>query len=346
MSARATAAAPTPITPVDGAVASLDAVTFQWAAPPGAGPFALRVALAADAGTPLVELAGLATTEATRADALPAGPCLWWVQAEGGPWSAPARFVAGTPADVEAALRDEAAEADRQRAAERTARLQPTVPDALPEAPPEPVWPHATGDALTEATPRDWRSVPGFEAPVRADEPAVDAAPPTPLGPLGGEVVDAVAIGLRWTGVPGATAYEVELSPDPSFDQAVLALDTGRTTEVTLPGLVPASGHRLLWRVRARTDRGVTDWSKYGRFYPAADAAVDRFRQGLDAARTAERRQREHAALVRQRELDLVPLHERDDAVTDGATLAMLLTMLLSGVVITLAVLGASLLTF
>jgi len=344
MSARAASAvAPTPIAPVDGAVAPLDAVTFQWSAPPGAGPFALRVASAADAGTPVVELAGLATTEALIADALPAGPCVWWVQSEGGPWSAPARFVAGTPADVEVALREEAAEADRQREADRATQH---LPAALPEAPPAPVWPHATGTALAGAATHDWRTVPGFETPVRIDEPTVETAPPALVSPLGGEIVDAVAVALRWRSVPRATGYEIELSPDPAFDQSVMAFDAGRATEVTLPGVVPAAGHRLLWRVRARTDRGVTAWSKFGRFYPAAESAVDAFRHGMDTALLAQRRQRDHAALVRERELDLVPLHERDDAITDSATVAMLFTMLLSGVVVALFLLGVSLLRF
>jgi hypothetical protein len=332
----AAAAAPTPTTPTDGAVVPLDAVTFRWAAPPGAAAFSLRVAAAEAPDAPLVELADLPTTETTLADALPAGDLIWWVRRGDGPWSRPARFRAGTPADVEAAQRDEAAEAERQRAAEREARRLPAPP---PEAPPDPVWPHARGEALEGAPALDWSTVPGFGPPARADERTVETDPPRPLGPLGGEVVDAVTVSLRWTAVPGARAYDVELSPAPAFDRDVLSLDAGGATEVTLPGLVPATGHRLLWRVRARTADGPTAWSKYGRFYPAADAAVEDFRTRLDEAHAAQRRQREHARAERERERDLVPHWEREDSVTDWATAAVTIGMLITGLVISLVVL-------
>ena len=339
----ASAAAPTPLAPVNGAVAPLDAVTFRWSAPPGPKAFDLRIATASDPDVPLVLLEGLPTTETTLADALPPEPCLWWVRRSGGPWSAPARFVAGTAADLEVAAREAAAREAEERKAALVAKRQPRGLAPLPEAPPEPVWPHATGDALDGAPDVDWSTVPGFGAPERPERATVEADPPQPLGPLGGEVIDAVTVALRWAGVPGATGYEVELSPHPAFDCDVLSLDAGRTTEVALPGLVPSTGHKLLWRVRARVGDGATRWSKYGRFYPAADAPVEAFRTGMDAAVLAERKRREHARLVREHEISLVPLHEREDAVTDGATLAVLVGMMLSGIVIALIVLVVSL---
>ena len=342
----AAAAAPKPLAPIDGAVAPLDAVTFRWSAPPGPKTFDLRIATAADPDATLVVLEGLPTTETTFADALPPEPCLWWVRRSGGSWSAPASFVAGTAADLEVAAREAAVRADEERKAELADRRQPRGLGPLPEAPPEPVWPHATGDALDGAPALDWATVPGFGTPERADLPTVEATPPRPLGPLGGEVVDAVTVALRWAGVPGATHYDVELSPHPAFDRDVLSLDAGRTTEVALPGLVPATGHRLLWRVRARVGDGATRWSEYGRFYPAADAPVETFRERMDAALLAERKRREHARLVREHELSLVPLHEREDAVTDGATLAVLVGMMLSGITVAVLVLVFSLLRF
>lgn len=331
---RAAQAPPTPVTPVDGETAPLDAVTFRWSAPPGPAAFGLRVAAAAAPTDVLVELADLPTTEATLADALPPGPTIWWVRREGGPWSAPARFVAGTPADVEAAEQSAAAAHQARRTADRAARRLPASIAPLPEAPPDPVWPHAEGEALDGAPDVDWSAVPGFGAPDRADVPRAAAEPPRPLGPLGGEVVDAVTVSLRWTPVRGADGYDVELSPHPGFGRDVLTLHAGAATEIALPGLVPAVGRRLLWRVRARVGGAATAWSRYGRFYPAGDAAVERFRGGLDDALAAQRRQRDHARLAKERELDLLPLHERPDAVTTTATLAAVLGMLLSGLVI------------
>ena len=339
----AAALAPTPTEPVGGDVVALDAATFRWAAPPGASAFDLRIATADAPGTPVVELDGLPTTETTLADALPAGPCLWWVRKAGGSWGKPARFVAGTPADLEVAAQEAAEAAERERAAQREVRRQP---DAIPEAPPEPEWPHASGPSLDGAPPLDWSTVPGFAAPGREDGPTVAAAPPRPLAPLGGEVVDAVTVSLRWAGVPGATGYDVELSPHAGFDRDVLALDAGEATEVTLPGIVPATGHRLLWRVRARSAKGSTAWSKYGRFYPASGPAADRFRADLDAAMAAQRKRLAHDALVRQRELDLVPLHQREDSVSAGATYTALVLMMASSIVVALAVLVFSLLRF
>ena len=201
-------------------------------------------------------------------------------------------------------------------------------------APPDPVWPHATGDALDGAPDLDWATVPGFGTPDRADVPLADAVAPRPLGPLGGEIVDAASVALQWAGVAGARAYDVELSPYPAFDREVLSLDAGGSTEMALPGLVPAVGRKLLWRVRARVGDRATAWSKYGRFYPAGDAHVDRFRSDLDAARAAQRRQRDHARAVRQRERDLVPLHERPDEFTSSAVVGAIVAMFVSGLVI------------
>ncbi|MEM6325962.1 MAG: hypothetical protein AAF791_02485 [Bacteroidota bacterium] len=342
----ATSAAPTPVEPTDGAVVPRDAVPFRWLAPPGSGPFTLRVAAASDPGESLVEIDGLGTTVTTLADALPPGPSLWWVRSGDGPWSAPAQFVAGTYEDLETAARETAVHIERQRTEEAKERRRPRGPEPLPERPPAPVWPYASGDALTGAPPLDWSAVPGFGTPDRSEMPGAEAPAPHPLAPLGGEVVDAVTTSLRWSGVPGAVAYDVELSPHADFSREVLALDAGGATELALPGLVPAAGHRLLWRVRARLGDGATAWSKYGRFYPAADAAVDSFRKGMDAARLAERKQRDHDRRVREREQDLIPLHEREEAVTDTATLVVSVGLLAVAIALGLLALLVLLLPF
>ncbi len=327
----ATLAAPTPTSPVDGAVAPRDAVTFRWTAPPGAASFDLRVAAASAPDQGLVELSDLPTTEATVAEALPVGDLLWWVRQSGGAWSAPARFRAGTPADVEAAQKAEAETAMQRRRDERTALQDGAAP--LPEAPPEPEWPYAEGESLDGTAPA-WGRVPGFEPPARTDRPQAAVAAPQPLGPLGGEVVDAGLVALRWTSVPGAEGYEIELSPDAAFERDVLTIDAGASTELALPGLVPARGWKLLWRVRARLGDAVTSWSPFGRFYPADPDTADRFRLALDEARTADRRYHDHARRVRERELDLVPPYQRTDAFTTTATVATILAMVLSSAVI------------
>lgn len=313
---RAALATPVPTDPEAGAVVSQDAVTFRWVAPPGATTFDLRIASASDPDTVLVELADLPTTETALASALPAGDLIWWVRQSGGAWSAATAFRTGTLADVEGARQREAETGVDTRKAAREVGIAPVTI----EAPPAPVWPHPTGEALDGASSPEWSSVPGFSDVGHPEVARANAAPPQPLAPLGGEVVDAVSVSLQWTPVPGATGYEVELSPHADFSREVLALDAGPSTEIGLPGLVPAVGWKLLWRVRARLGDRATPWSLYGRFYPAGGDASDRFRVALDESRAARRRQLDHARLVHEREMDLIPIHERETAVTDTAT--------------------------
>ncbi len=341
---RPTRLAPTPSEPVKGAVAPLDAVTFRWTAPPGASVFDLRVAMASAPDAPVVELEGLPTTETTLADVLPDGDALWWVRTSGGAWSAPARFRAGTPADVEAAR---AAETVAARAAPAS-RKKDRTPGAVGPAgaPPDPLWPHAEGEGLDDTRPLDWSTVPGFGAPSADDRPTADEPAPRPLGPLGGEVVDAVIVSLRWATVRGATGYEVQLSPHVAFDRDVLALDVGGATELSLSGLVPPAGRKLLWRVRALVGDAATPWSRYGRFYPAAEAAVERFGTGLHAAQQAERKQLDHARQLAERERDQLPFYQRDEAVSTAATFGVLIGMALSGIVIGLLALVATYIHF
>lgn len=312
---RADLAAPVPTDPEAGAVVTQDAVTFRWVAPPGATVFDLRIASASDPDTLLVELADLPTTETTLALALPAGDLLWWVRQRGGAWSAATAFRAGTPADVEVVRKREAVTSVETRKVKREVGIAP-----VPDAPPAPVWPHPTGETLEGAPPPEWASVPGFSDAGHPEVALANAAAPQPLAPLGGEVVDAVSVSLRWTPVEGATGYDVELSPHADFSHEVLALNAGQATEIGLPGLVPALGWKLLWRVRARLGDRATPWSLYGRFYPAGSDSSDRFRAALEEARAAKRRQLDHARMAREREMDLMPTHEREDAVTDTAT--------------------------
>lgn len=313
---RAALAVPVPSAPAAGDVVSQDAVTFRWVAPAGATTFDLRIASAADPDAVLVELEGLPTTETTLASALPTGDLLWWVRQTGGAWSAATAFRSGTLADVEVERQREAKTAVEVRREEREVGIAP-----VPEAPPAPVWPYPKGEALEGAPPPEWSSVPGFDDPVRAERPLASTDAPQLLSPLGGEVVDAVGVSLQWTPVPGATGYEVELSPHVDFSREVLTLDAGQATEIGLPGLVPALGWKLLWRVRAYVGDRVTPWSLYGRFYPAGGDTSDRFRVALDEARAAKRRQLDHAQRVREREMDLMPIHERETSVTTTADL-------------------------
>lgn len=314
-SPRAAGAAPSPKAPALGAVVPQDAATFEWVAPPGASTFDLRIASAASPDEVIIELTDLPTTETTLAMDLPAGDLLWWVRQSGGGWSKASAFHSGTLSEVEAAHQLEAEAIVEKRQAEQVPELA-----SLPEPPSAPVWPHVQGEALEGAPDPAWSQVPGFGAPTRAELELANVEAPRLLSPLGGEIVDAVAVSLEWTDVPGATRYEVELSPHVDFSREVLSIDAGMATEIGLPGLVPALGWKLLWRVRAHVGATVTPWSLYGRFYPAGSDNADRFRAALEDARAARRRQLDHVRLLHEREMDLIPNHEREEAVTDTAT--------------------------
>jgi hypothetical protein len=308
--------APAPVAPVNGATVPPDAAVFRWSG--DSGPFSFRLARADRPTEPLVELDGLGSAEVTIADTLPLGPALWWVRAEGGPWSSAVRCLVGELAD-HAGPDTRAARAPSAAGDEAGQGGQPSVPGNFAK----PVWPFAQGPTLhADAPPPDWEAIPGFTDSVASEGIHWDAAPPAPTEPRGGAVVDAASVTLRWTPVPDATGYDVEISPDPSFRRHILRLDAGEATELSLPDLLPATGHRLGWSVRARSPVGATDWSAYGRFYPATEADAHQYRTALDAAIAAERKRREHARAAEQALLDRLPAFERTDTVTQDGVLA------------------------
>ena len=86
--------------------------------------------------------------------------------------------------------------------------------------------------------------------------PAVSA--PSLVSPPNGASTTSLTPLLRWARVPLATAYDVEVGPDPAFFQGVHAYRTAGAS-FHLPPL--AAGARYYWRVRARTGSVVSAWS-------------------------------------------------------------------------------------
>lgn len=166
-----------------------------------------------------------------------------------------------------------------------------------------------------------------------------DAAPPRPLAPLGGAVVDAAAPAFRWEPTPGAHRYRLQIAADRQFTQDVVEVDAGPSTQLALHDLVPVQAQPLFWRVRAETAAGLTRWSPYGRFVPGPDAAVEVFRERAAREAAEARRAAARRRAAEQEERDLLPWHERPDLVyTDGQVralgLAFIIAGLLTGVVI------------
>ena len=183
--------------------------------------------------------------------------------------------------------------------------------------------------------------MPGFGPPA-AEQSALDADGPRPLGPLADEVADAALLALAWQGSAGATAYEVEVSPDAAFARDVLAVAAGPATEIALVGAIPAVGARLFWRVRAVLPGGVSRWSARARFYAGRPQDVEAGQARAATQADAARRQAAQTALDDAARLALVPNHLREGVVGTDAVAVRTVVALFVLMLLTLALVGVS----
>lgn len=210
--------------------------------------------------------------------------------------------------------------------ARRTAQLTPPAPE---------------GAFIDGRAGYDWARVPGFGPPA-AEQSALDADGPRPLGPLADEVADAALLALAWQGTAGATAYEVEVSPDAAFARDVLAVAAGPATEIALVGAIPAVGARLFWRVRAVLPGGVSRWSARARFYAGRPQDVEAGQARAATQADAARRQAAQTALDDAARLALVPNHLREGVVGTDAVAVRTVVALFVLMLLTLALVGVS----
>lgn len=216
---------------------------------------------------------------------------------------------------------------------------------AAPTAAETPAWPRREGALLPGATAPDWRRIEGMaETPVRDDVPqAEDLRAPRPVEPLGGAVVDSHALNLRWRAVPGADSYDVEVSPETDFSRHVLSVPGVPSVEMSLSGMLPPAGAQLAWRVRARRAGAASPWSAYGRFYAAGEADADLYNRELAAARATQARL--DAEAQEAGDLEQIPIYERDAAADDALGLWVVYATVGLGVIGSVFILLASLLT-
>ena len=210
--------------------------------------------------------------------------------------------------------------------ARRTAQLTPPAPE---------------GAFIDGRAGYDWARVPGFGPPA-AEQSALDADGPRPLGPLADEVADAALLALAWQGTAGATAYEVEVSPDAAFARDVLAVAAGPATEIALVGAIPAVGARLFWRVRAVLPGGVSRWSARARFYAGRPQDVEAGQARAATQADAARRQAAQTALDDAARLALVPNHLREGVVGTDAVAVRTVVALFVLMLLTLVLVGVS----
>lgn len=162
---------------------------------------------------------------------------------------------------------------------------------------------------------------------VASGEPSVTRVP-RPLSPLDGAPVDASAAPFSWHGVSGAAGYKLQIATDPGFDSDVITVDAGRTTSLTVYGMLPVREQPLFWRVRENSQPEV--WSGYGRFVAASDDAVDAFRNEQESRAVEASREVQRQRQTREAELDLVPHYNRETSLTTASEASILLWMLAS----------------
>ena len=77
-------AAPTPVSPADGSVTDNKRPSFDWTAPPSAGPFTYNLVVEDSGATVVLNETGIGTESFTPASDLPDGMLTWQVQADDG----------------------------------------------------------------------------------------------------------------------------------------------------------------------------------------------------------------------------------------------------------------------
>lgn len=138
-----------------------------------------------------------------------------------------------------------------------------------------------------ETTEYYWAVLPANEAdghgvsthPVfSAPQPfAKRSLPPATVSPTSGKAVGGSATTFRWTSVPGARRYRVQVSDDPTFDNIISegTAFTGITTDSTAytSNTAYPTGKTLYWRVQAEAEDGLDfvglTWSQPASFTKA-----------------------------------------------------------------------------
>lgn len=152
------------------------------------------------------------------------------------------------------------------------------------------------------------------------DRPASAPAAPHPVAPLGGAPVDAAAAEFRWTPVPGAAGYRLQIAPTPDFSYEVIEVEAGPAASLTLHDTLPVGEEKdLFWRVGVA---GASMWSHPQRFRPASAEVVAAHRAEAERS-TPEQAQPAQATS----EENLLPAYLRDDKVLSDRQTATFLVL-------------------
>jgi hypothetical protein len=176
----------------------------------------------------------------------------------------------------------------------------------------------------------------------QSNDPALRPSPqgppeegvPVALMPVGGDVVDGTETIFRWTAVPGARTYRVQISPETRFGKDRMEFLAYGSTCLQVFDRLPTDGETVFWRVEA-TDGGAPGaWSSVEAFRPSSPETAEQHR-----AREEERRreaEREAASAGRGQSFEAIDPEEytsKQEAVLMmvllGVTFAAVIVLLL-----------------
>ncbi|MEM1127575.1 MAG: hypothetical protein AAGI71_13060 [Bacteroidota bacterium] len=128
--------------------------------------------------------------------------------------------------------------------------------------------------------------------PPAATEDAVSTRP-VPLSPTEANPVQGAAATFSWTDplFDGQARYQLQLSADEAFEQEVLTVDAGRTTVLSLMGLLPENGTQRYWRVGRHEGRDVT-WGPVAHCTLVDEDEALAWQEAVERARIAAERMR------------------------------------------------------
>jgi len=272
-------AAPTLLTPLDGASVCDTTPRFAWSPVSGATSYRIQVDESFAFSSPEIDQT-TPNTSHTPGTALEPGTTYWHVQAinasGAGEWSStwgvvvecpPAAPVLSTPADGSSAC--EARPTFYWNHVSRATSYQIEIDEATDFSSPEIV--HTTSDTFftpgVDLRPgtQHWRvraaNACGMGEWSSARSITILTTPTQPglSSPFNGDTTSDDTPTFRWDGVSGATWYRVQVDDDSDFDSPEINETTGGTSYTPASGLPDDVYH---WRVRAYNECGTGSWSE------------------------------------------------------------------------------------
>lgn len=117
-------------------------------------------------------------------------------------------------------------------------------------------------------------------SPPRPDAPSSTLPAPQPTHPVAGRSVTVDAPEFRWTAVPDAAGYRLQLAASPAFEECHYDERVDGPTTIVLADVLPADAETVVWRVRAETS-DQAPWCRPASFRVADEADVDEAAQFL-----------------------------------------------------------------